>query len=138
MAMLSRTSTNASITSSHGTGSHLDSLSTPSSNRTTATPKSTLSPETLSAVESTLFPSPQDPTSEGECARVRDDWRTWVAPFTLIQTLLRRNRINVRHANWHQPARPVDTRGLTITQERRLKDQYAHVHSGKSLEELIV
>ncbi|KAF8592146.1 hypothetical protein K439DRAFT_388574 [Ramaria rubella] len=91
--------------------------STPS--RPPPTPKTPLSPETLSTVESTLFPHPRDSTSESESARFRADWRRWVAPLTLLQTLVRRNRVSTASED-----EATSVCVLNRIDEKRLRDHF--------------
>lgn len=83
-------------------------------------PKLPLSPETLSTVESTLFPLPRDDTVESERIRFRADWRRWVAPLTLLQTLMKNDRVKSAPA---PVSLPSITTILTAMEEKRLKDQ---------------
>jgi hypothetical protein len=85
-----------------------------------AATKVPLSPEALSTVESTLFPLPRDLTFDSDLARFRAAWRRWAAPLTLLQTLVRRNRVNSSPLQEHIPS---DTKILTPTEEKILRDQ---------------
>jgi hypothetical protein len=87
-------------------------------------PKTPLSPETLSTVESALFPAPRDFTEESELARYRADWRRWVAPLTLLQTLVRRCHVNT---SLREENLPPDIKLLTPAEEKRLKDQCVNI-----------
>ena len=82
--------------------------------------KAPLSAETLHTVESALFSAPRDGTTENDLARFRADWRRWVAPLSLLQTLVRRNRSSPSSL---QVNLPQDTKILTLTEEKRLKNQ---------------
>ncbi|KIJ50134.1 hypothetical protein M422DRAFT_245939 [Sphaerobolus stellatus SS14] len=82
--------------------SRASSSSQPPPPVSSSTPKTPLSPQTLSTVEYTLLPPPVDP----ETSRFRLDWQRCVAPLTLLQTLVRRNTVSDRH--WRQDAWPIE------------------------------
>ncbi|KIJ38057.1 hypothetical protein M422DRAFT_781512 [Sphaerobolus stellatus SS14] len=83
-----------------------------------STPKTPLSPQTLSTVESTLLPPQVDP----ETSRFRADWQRWVAPLTLLQNLVRRNTAPDSH--WRQDSRPVEADLLSPSDAQQLKQHF--------------
>ncbi|GJJ12761.1 hypothetical protein Clacol_007006 [Clathrus columnatus] len=91
-----------------------------------STPKTPLSPETLSNVESTLFPFPRDFTQENEFARLNSDWKRWIAPLTLVQNLVRRNAPSDSATALRNGlnGRSQDSTTLSALDEARLKKHF--------------
>lgn len=90
------------------------------------TPQTPLSPETLSHVESTLFPYPRDFSQEGAFAQLQSDWKRWIAPLTLVQNLVRRNAPpgpDMELRNGLNNSRSQDSVSLSALDEARLKKQ---------------
>lgn len=95
------------------------------------TPQTPLSPETLSHVESTLFPFPRDFSSqEGAFAQLQSDWKRWIAPLTLVQNLVRRNAPpgppDTELRSGLNNARSQDSVSLSALDEARLKKHFLH------------
>ncbi|KAF8523446.1 hypothetical protein BU17DRAFT_85730 [Hysterangium stoloniferum] len=87
-----------------------------------ATPNTPLSPEILSTVESVLFPIQLDHMSENESVQFRADWQRWIAPLTLLQTLVRKS--TKEDPNWKQSNHPQDGASLSATEEVQLKNHF--------------